>query len=542
MKLLLDNARVTPYDHQIVGVEKIVANPYFFLTDEMGAGKTKQTIDAACILYSMGVIDRVLVICPAAIRPVWFNQQFGELNQHLWENIPSSITEFHRKVRVWRHGPDSPGGTGRFRWVVTNYDFIRKGFEGKGKKKKPVGKLAEIMGFCTPRTLLVLDESSAVAHNTSLQTKACYAIRQRCGRVLLLNGTPIGQSLGDLYAQGNILNTDILRCKSFFHFRARYAIMGGWENKNIVGWVPGAVEDIQRRFAPYVLRRLKKDCIDLPEKLPPVVMPVALDRKTWGIYKEMRKDLVVWLGANQVATASIALIKVMRLAQITSGFVGGIEDAIEGGDQLEPAPGWMPFDHKLEAELEQHDYAKDFPVKDGVAQIGNEKLLHYLEWLEARFNEKRAFKSICWCRFMSEAYQTTEAIKLKFPDAIVAPLTGKNNREEREYVLRLLDPRTSPDRPIAVAATLGTGAMGLNFTAADSNWYRSLHRSRRVMEQSKDRTHRPGQINPVSYFYQVATGPDGQQTIDHLIVKSLQGLTDLADMTTSAWVKALTEE
>lgn len=539
MKTLIENSRIPPYEHQIVGVEKIVANPYFFLTDEMGAGKTKQTIDAACVLYSMGLIDRVLIICPAAIRPVWFNPQFGELNKHLWDIIPSSITEFHRKVRVWRYGPKEGN---RLRWVVTNYDFIRKGFEGKGKKKKPIGKLAQIMEFCTNRTLLVLDESSAVAHNTSQQTKACYAIRKRCGRVILLNGTPIGQSPTDLYAQGNILDPSILRCKSFVHFRSRYAVMGGWENKQIVSWLPGAIEDMQRRFAPYTIRRLKKDCLDLPEKLPPVVMPIALDRKTWNVYKEMRKDLVAWLGENQVATASIALIKVLRLAQITSGFVGGVEDAIEGGSELEAAPGWIPFDQKLEAELEQHDYAKGFPIKDGVAQIGNEKLLHYLEWLEARYKEKPAFKSICWCRFMPEVYQTTEAIKGMFPDVVVAPLTGKNSRDEREYVLRLLDPRTSPNRPIAVVATLGTGAMGLNFTAADSNWYRSLHRSRRVMEQSKDRTHRPGQINPVSYFYQVATGPDGQQTIDHLIVKSLQGLTDLANFTASAWVKALTED
>jgi SNF2 domain-containing protein/helicase-like protein len=539
MNLLDLNSRIPPYQHQIVGVQKIVANPYFFLTDEMGAGKTKQIIDSACLLWMMEKIDRVLIIAPASIRPVWFNEEFGELKKHLWNNIPSSVTEFHQKVKVWRHGPKEGN---RLRWVVTNYDYIRKGFEGKGKKKKPIGKLAEIMGFCTPRTLLVLDESSAVAHNTSKQTKACYAIRQRCGRVVLLNGTPVGQSPADLYAQGNILSPSILQCRSFTHFRARYAVMGGFENHQIVGWIKGAIEDIQQRFAPYTIRREKKNCIDLPEKLPPVIMPVAMTPVSWKAYKEMKNDLVAWLNDNQVSTASVAITKVLRLAQITSGFVGGIEDAMIGQTEAEPAPSWLPLED-IDKDIERVErYKQHFPVKDGVAQIGTEKLEHFLEWFTARLEEKPTFKLVFWCRFLSEVSQTLEAVKLKFPHVTVAALTGKNTKEEREYVLRLLDPRTTPDKPIFVAGTLGTGSMGLNFTAADTNWYRSLPRSRRILEQSKDRTHRPGQINPVSYFYQVATGPNGQKTIDHLIVNALQGLTDLANLTTSAWVKALNEE
>jgi SNF2 family DNA or RNA helicase len=552
MEILLQNSRIEPYKHQIVGVREIVSNPFFFLTDEMGAGKTKQVIDAACLMYTMGLIDRVLVIGTAAIRPVWFNQDFGELEQHLWNKIPSSVTEFHRKIRVWRHGPQigNPNVPGsRFRWVITNYDYIRKGIEieGKGRKRRKyaIAKLAEIEKFCTPKTLLVLDESSAVAHHTSQQTKACFWLRQRCGRVILLNGTPVGQTPADLYSQGNILSPSILQCKSFVHFRARYAKMGGWENKQIVGWIDGAIEDMQRRFAPYTIRRLKKDCLDLPEKLPPVIMPVPLTPASWKVYKEMKNDLVAWLNENTVATASIAITKVLRLAQITSGFIGGIEDAIPEGNEVEPAPEWLPLGDKNEgllASLERRKYSLDFPVVNGVAKIGTEKLDHYLEWFETRLSENPKFKSVYWCRFLPEVYETLEAIQKNFPKVIVADLTGKNTKQERERILKLLNPLTSPDEPTWVGCTLGTGSMGLNFTAADTNWYRSLPRSRRILEQSKDRTHRPGQRNPTSYFYQVATGPNGQKTIDHTIVSGLQGLTDLANLTTSAWVRLLNEE
>jgi hypothetical protein len=54
--------------------------------------------------------------------------------------------------------------------------------------------------------------------------------------------------------------------------------------------------------------------------------------------------------------------------------------------------------------------------------------------------------------------------------------------------------------------------------------------------------HRPGQKYPVSYFDVVATGPQGQKTIDHTIQKALRNKLDIAKWTTGAWVSALLEE
>lgn len=69
------SCKVKPYAHQILGVEKIVTHPYFMLADEMGAGKTLQSIVAAQILFERGEIDRVLVVTPAPVRAVWFDAE-----------------------------------------------------------------------------------------------------------------------------------------------------------------------------------------------------------------------------------------------------------------------------------------------------------------------------------------------------------------------------------------------------------------------------------------------------------------------------------
>ena len=91
--------------------------------DEMGVGKTKQLIDAACELHQRGEIDSVIVITPAACRRgVWTDEQMGELRKHLWDETPARVTELHGRSRTWRRGPSSDR---YLNWVVTNYEYLR---------------------------------------------------------------------------------------------------------------------------------------------------------------------------------------------------------------------------------------------------------------------------------------------------------------------------------------------------------------------------------------------------------------------------------
>src|SRR5678809_38400 len=117
--------RTIPYAHQIDGVEHLISHPAFALFDEMGVGKSYQTILAAQILYEQNLIDRVIVITPSSVRAVWYDPELGELAKHLWENIPARIAEYHSRIRVWTHGPEVKPNDRTMRWTITNYDFIR---------------------------------------------------------------------------------------------------------------------------------------------------------------------------------------------------------------------------------------------------------------------------------------------------------------------------------------------------------------------------------------------------------------------------------
>jgi len=496
----LSRCKLKPFKHQIIGIEKLVNDPIVALFDEMGSGKSFQVITAAQILFEQGIINKVLIIAPASVRTVWYDPDFGEIHKHLFNEFPAAIYEFHSSVRMW--GNTDPKTT-KLQFMISNYEFIRSS-----------SRLEQLLPYCTNKTLLVLDESSAVKSYKAKQTIACLQLRRACGRVVLLNGTPIANNPGDLFSQANIMDPKILGCKSYFHFRSRYAVMGGWMNKVIVQWHD--IDDIQRRLAPYVLRRLKTDCIDLPEKLDSVVMAIPMDPPTWKIYKEMKDEMVAWISESSVSSASQAIVKAIRLAQITSGFLGGVEEVINEDGVIE----YQPI---------------------AVKEVGREKLDFFLSWLNDQLDVDPNIKILVWCRFRAEVKRLYDELEIKYPKIKLGKIWGGQKREERDEALQLLNPSTMPTGPVVVIGTPASGSMGLNLTGAHIVFYLSNDFSLKTRLQSEDRVHRPGQVHSVSYYDIVATGPNGQKTIDHSVVKALKNKQNLADFTTSAWLDILRE-
>jgi len=534
--------RLPPYAHQVVGVEELIKEidpargrifpRCFGLFDEMGVAKTKQVIDAAQVLAYEGMVDRALVVCPNGVRPVWFESELGELRKHLWDGFGSVITEFRSRPNQWFFEGKTKQS---LKWVITNYEYIRD---------RTVYK--QLFNFCGPKTVIILDESSLVKNSQSQQFRACRELRKRCGWSWLLNGTPVPNNPGDLFAQGLLLDPRIIGLPTYTQFKSKYAILGGFENRQIVGWVN--LDDLQQRLAPYVIRRLKAECLDLPEKLPPVIFTVPMDASTWKLYREMRDELVAWLSESTISVAQQAITKVMRLAQITSGFLGGLEaPGIEMQQDLsnikaETIPDWMIFDIEDEdptPTLSTVARSATAPVQE----ISREKLDFFLQWMDLTLYKDPTLKLLVWSRFVPEVERTVAALRERYAGMEVAELRGGQKKAERDRTLRLLDPRTAPrDRPAVVVGIKKTGSMGLNLTAAHTVFNLSEDYNLKDDLQSQDRVHRPGQVEAVSYYHLLATGPKGQKTIDHVVFKARQGKRNLADLTSSAWIRALQEE
>lgn len=568
-----------PPPHVEAGVRFIVEHPWALLGDAMGGMKTAQSIIAAQFLHNADKIDQVIVVAPASVRPkVWFDEDLGQLAEQAFDDKRIVAIEYHNKVKMWTRGPAQAKP---LTFYITNYEFVRS-----------KANLAALLPHANARTMLILDESSAVRTWDSAQTEACMQLRwrtnakdrpihgaPRCGRVLELNGTPVGETPMDMFSQMNMLHPDILECRYVSHFETRYAVKvpvlgangplanpyakrqadGTVKNPHITkveGWTN--LDDLTARCAPYILRREAKD-FGVSFGLPAVGWEFRLSKETWDAYRDMRDEMVIWLKSG-VATSATAAIRSMRLSQITSGFVGGVEDPC-----IEPVEGGLFDDHGSalggdrattdgdRADARGPDGEADVAVvpdrRQQVTELGRERLDFALERHAELLKRDPDLKLLMWCRFVPELTRLLREERLTFPSIPVGAVCGQKvlegehrQRDERDYALRLLHPKTAPPGPATVGATAGTGALGLNMTACHTVIDVSYDFSSMKKRQGDARVDRTGQTRPVSFFYLIAVGPKGQKTIDHHVMLTRTGKMRLADWTTSAWVRALKEE
>lgn len=541
----------------------------FFLTDQMRLGKSKQVIDTAQKLFVESQIDSVIVVAPALVRDVWYDPELGEIQKHRWLELPTLTTEYHQQIRKW--SADAVEGQRYLTWVITNFEYIRYGVK-REKSGWRGAHLDKLLKFANKRTLFVIDESAAIADHASLQTHACYEIRKRCGRVIELNGTPIVETPESLFSQAKMLDPRILGFNYVSQYKAAYAIMGGytvskkvwWGGKlkelkiptEIIGWrhklragccdipphiqskvhEPGpCLEDVQAKLAPYVLRRIRSECLDLPPKLDSVTLTATLAPETWRIYTGMRDDLVSWLDEHRVATSQQAGVRVMRLAQVTSGFLGGVRD----DDTSCPECGGSGSN--LDGECPSCGGSGTISAAVPPAVIGREKLDLYLNWVKKRLKEEPNMRMVAWCRFRPELQRIVEELG-KINGLQVRGIFGGQSKVERAEGLRLMHVDVKYEGPAILVGTLGTGGLGVSMAGAHEVVYISNDRSLYKRLQSEDRPLGPGQTEPVSYHDIVAVGPKNQHTIDHVIMKALRDKSELATWTTDAWKTALMKE
>jgi Mesyanzhinovviridae DNA helicase len=490
------------FAHQVIDTQAVFKNGAYALWSEMGTGKSAIVVHAACALSQIEAINTVVVVAPASVRCVWLDFEIGEIRKH--SILPASVFEFHAKVkRAWETG------TTGLTWIVTNYEFLRN--------EKHLTDL--ILRLKDRKVMLVCDESSYIKSRTAAQTKAVMKLREHCDRCVILNGTPITQSPLDLWSQCNVLSLDILqkRFKSFYNFRAHYCEMRmdfarGHRFQKVVAYK--RLDHLAKIIAPYGVRRLKSECLDLPPKLY-TAREVALTQESWKRYQELKKDAVIALGNGNLQLEPNAAVRIMRLAQLTSGILGSIGRLVTvAGIEMVAVP--------------------DGPQ---IQDVSSEKL----DWIVKYLTEECTAKAvIVWTRWRRERERLYERLCKFGMQFNIFQLYGGQSKKNREFAVRSFSSEANVSRGILLAQP-HAGGHGLNLIAATEEWFLSNDFSLGIRLQAEARAHRPGQKSSLLIGDVLATGPKGEKTIDHTTVQALRSKQNIADFTTARWRKELSE-
>jgi hypothetical protein len=511
-----------PWRHQIVGAKARVNRPAFFIGDVPRIGKSRQVVDAACELRTAddGIrtdVPRVVVlVCPVAARGVWGDKELGQIKRYAWRT--SRVLQLHSRVKeLWSDGDE-------LIWTITNYDWVRD----ESNLAELLDRLAAF-GPTPSGKLLVLDESSAVGNHTSQQSKAIFKLRAAFSRCIMLNGTP-GEP-PKLWSQFNILDHVLdRRYSSYTTFKWQYTEYDK-ENTKLV-WTknpkggPAIQRPVHRAIGwknwqrlnsildPYRIRRLRSDCPELRDiKIVYGFAEVPLSANTWRMYQELKKEAIISLSDGELYLSANSNTRLIRLAQIVSGHLGGFEPDLFNSD-----PG-VPFE----------------PVRD----FSTEKI----DWLIEKLGETTEECSIVWCRWVRE--REVLAKKLRASDFAVYEIHGGQKAGERRAAEAIFTDGAVREagRRYVMLAQPQAGGVALDMSAATDVYRLSRDHNLRTEEQSGDRPLGQAQkLDAVPCTDVLATGPDGERTTDHTIRAAIIEKRNLAKMTTAWWRKELEAE
>ncbi len=327
--------------------------------------------------------------------------------------------------------------------------------------------------------LIVADEGHKIKTHNIAASKALHRMGRAARYRLLLTGTPVTNKAIDLFSQYKFLNPAIYG-NSFYAFRNRYFDMVGYGNHTPV--LKKAMEpELTEKLHSISYRATKAECLDLPETTD-ILRQVELEPAALRIYKGLVKESYAELtgggqGAPVAVSATNILTRLLRLSQLTGGFIGSDESAAV--EQVSAA--------KLEA-LED--------ILDGALAEGKKLVII------ARFIPE--IKAIC---------KLLDKRGLRY-----SCITGEVKNRDEQVSQFQSDPEV-----MAFVGQIATAGLGITLTAASTMVFYSYDYSMSNYEQTKARIHRVGQRMPCTYLYLVARG-----TVDEKVLRALRTKADLA--------------
>ena len=400
------------------------------LADDMGTGKTSQVIaHVAKRKQDEGEVP-VLVIAPTSVT-------------HTWENEIKKFAPSLRTLRL-QSGSDRAAkyeSIHDYDVVVTSYALARLD-----------AHQLERFRFRT----LVLDEAQNTKNPGSQIAKVVRGLQ--ADHRLALTGTPVENSLRDLWAIFGFVEPGLLGSEASFRRRFELPIADGDEV---------AAAALRSRLEPFVLRRTKEDVAkELPERTEAVIECelTPLQRRLYrGIAEAARRDVLAKFDEDGAeATTVHVLAALTRLRQVCA------HPGLLVPEYLDDPDASGKFDAFVETVEEVLD--------------GGHKVLVF----SAFASMLRIMRTVLDRRTITYGY-----------------LDGSTKDRDRQTEV---DRFMSDDGPPVFLCSLKAGGVGLTLTAADyvilyDPWWNPA-----VERQAIDRTHRIGQTRPVTAYRMVTAG------------------------------------
>jgi len=398
-----------PLEHQKEAIQKLVENKKFILADDMGLGKTTSTIIAA---LETGA-KKIMIICPATLKINWKREIENYTDRSIFVADGKNFSLEHD-------------------FVIVNYDIIKNFHNPKDKENSLILK--------SNFDLVIVDEAHYIKNAQAQRTKLINDMVKDIERLWLLTGTPMTSRPIDYF---NLLSlVENATARNWMAYVIRYCSgyqfkVGGRKVWNVMG--SSNLEELRDRTSTTILRRLKENVLDLPEK---IITPVYLRLKSKE-YESVMGEYYDWYDKNPEESKSLTVqfTKLTKVRQI----------------------------------------------------IANEKVKETIEIAENIIEQDK--KVIIFCNFT----ESLNTIKEHFGKTAVK-LDGSMSQKERQLSV---DEFQNNEKVKVFVGNIKAAAVGITLTAAEVVIFNDLSFLPSDMAQAEDRAYRYGQKNNVLVYYAI---------------------------------------
>jgi SNF2 family DNA or RNA helicase len=293
--------RYTPFAHQRDCTSFLITTKRGFNLSDAGTGKTYAALWAAEYLRQLGLIKRILIICPLSVISVWEEAAFEILPHRSFAKLLGSK---QRRLDILNDGSDI---------CVINHD----GISVFGEKKKHGSSYSYHMGPALKGKfdLVIGDEATFWKNTGNISYKIFKDFIKTVPYVWLLTGTPVTKAPTDAYGLIKLVNRDSFT-GGFGLFREMTM-----RKVNEYKYVPKVdSKDTVYKYLQPAIRFKKEDCLDLPS-VTYVNRQCELTAQQRKAFDLMRKRMIMEQESGDKITAANAAVKLLKLVQICCGVV-----------------------------------------------------------------------------------------------------------------------------------------------------------------------------------------------------------------------------
>lgn len=398
-----------PLNHQKEAIEKLAGSKRFILADDMGLGKTTSTIIAALETKD----KKILIICPASLK----------IN---WQREIENYTDRSVYIAEGKHFSTEHD------FVIVNYDILKNFYDLKDKENSLITK--------SNFELIIIDEAHYIQNGQAQRTKLVNSFVKSVDKLWLLTGTPMTSRPMNYYNLLFLIESPV--AQNWMAYAIRYCQGYQFKAGNRKIWnVSGAsnLEELRDRTSRQVLRRLKTEVLDLPDK---IISPIYLRLKS-KLYEGLMGEYYDWYKNKKEESSSLTVqfSKLMKVRQVIA------EEKIN--DTIELAQNIIDQDKKV---------------------IIFTNFTDTLQKIHSHFGKQSVY------------------------------LDGSCTKPQRQYAV---DQFQENDKIKVFVGNLKAAGVGITLTAGEAVIMNDLSFVPSDHDQAQDRAYRYGQKNSVSVYYPI---------------------------------------